>query len=142
MDDPPFGELLTPRATPSAQTPALGHGFYETFNRDNVKLGLIKGPSRFPGDHRKPAFRPPRICMNLTHRLAKPGFPGPTPERWKRSTSAAPMGHPAGEMGESRGPLWASSRRFPPIFYDYRPPETLCQPAQTPIRENVAYIMG
>ncbi len=43
VNDPDTAELLTPRGYPLfAKRPPLDHGFYEAFNRDNVKLVDIK----------------------------------------------------------------------------------------------------
>ena len=43
VEDPEIAELLTPKGYPLfAKRPPLDHGYYETFNRDNVKLVDIK----------------------------------------------------------------------------------------------------
>lgn len=43
VEDPETAELLTPRGYPLfAKRPPLDHGFYEAFNRDNVRLVDIK----------------------------------------------------------------------------------------------------
>ncbi len=43
VNDPELAELLTPRGYPLfAKRPPLDHGYYETFNRDNVHLVDIK----------------------------------------------------------------------------------------------------
>jgi cation diffusion facilitator CzcD-associated flavoprotein CzcO len=130
VDDPELAELLTPKGYPLfAKRPPLDHGYYEAFNRDNVKLVDIKD--------REPIQEITETGIQTTENLYEfdiivlaTGFQAYT---WCAGSHRHPRqrwAHAAGEVGRRiqvhHGRL---RRRLPQLLYDYRPPGTLRQPA-------------
>ena len=88
VNDPELAELLTPKGYPLfAKRPPLDHGYYEAYNRDNVKLVDIKDREPIQ-EITETGIQTTKNFTSLTSSYWQPAS-RPTPVRWKRSTFAA-----------------------------------------------------
>ena len=97
VKDPELVELLTPKGYPLfAKRPPLDHGYYEAYNRDNVKLVDIK--DREPIQEIKTDIQTTENLYEFDIIVLATGL-RPTPVPWKRSISVAPTGARCEEVG-------------------------------------------
>ena len=130
VDDPELVELLTPKGYPLfAKRPPLDHGYYEAYNRDNVKLVDIKD--------REPIQEITETGIQTTENLYEfdiivlaTGFQAYTGALEAIDIRGSRRAHPAREVGRRvqvhHGRL---RRRLPQLLHDHRPSGTVRQPA-------------